>query len=465
MFSVLSTRTLVPYKGENHIKTGPLLLPTGYTPVNDSDAATKLYVDEHTRLPTGYTPANDYDAATKLYVDEHSGGSTDVPQERIIYLSTAGAGDKTQNGLTLNTAFSTLGAAISAANDAATETEPVVIYCEDLFNSTGDLYTLGNYVSIWGPNMQLGINELTINLYCKIRVRSLTVAMMTIASPDSAENDVAIMADFINLQSLTISNENMGLTTYSVIIEAPTVNARITALALGEGQSPTGYCYVRADVATLSYEIGGYNRLYVDCASLTINPGTEQTPTPSTMVYNSFVSLHCQELSLATLNSITASDNAILRCAFGNQIAPQAYVGPTFTAKNQIEYSNPIIRSPNTMTFVENTETDPQEAISACHVSRHNNVVSIWFYIHFSQHGANTVVNSTALEPTFCPGNPTTVMCQYRDGAVFSYCSVTLSKTGDFTIGKHDGTAFDDAVGDLYIGPCFLQCDVTELLG
>lgn len=107
--SLTSTSFIVPEFVETAIASAPLRLPVGYIPTGVRDVATKGYVD--------------------------SAGST--PQTNIIYLSSAGSANP--DGLTLDTAYSTLPAAINAAAAIITqrlaETPPnltaVVVYCAD----------------------------------------------------------------------------------------------------------------------------------------------------------------------------------------------------------------------------------------------------------------------------------------------------------------------------------------------
>lgn len=189
---IVCSSLLVPSKGHTFIPSAPI------------------------RFASDYTPANDYDAATKIYVDLNGGGGgTYQPQQHLLYLSAAGP--KTgyvADGLTLNKAFDNLADAVAAAiTHTPTFTNRYVIYCEDagIFPLSDNL-SVPAYVSIYAPN---------INIASSVSARTLTLSNLSNVT-------VAVLGNTSLNVNIALDSITDGNTEQATIIKCNTIYGNIS---------------------------------------------------------------------------------------------------------------------------------------------------------------------------------------------------------------------------------------------
>jgi hypothetical protein len=172
------------------------------------------------RFASTWTPTNDYDIATKEYADTH-GGSAPQEQVNMIYYSKAGPKEGvTADGLTLDSAFGDLAAAIAAANAAAGVNAPYVVSCSDadVVTLTEEI-TVASYVSLCAPNMSLvftgdmtgfsfaGTSSVSVYDYNGYVLSEVSSANVNIACNRGFRGNVSISADscFLSLRCETFN--------------------------------------------------------------------------------------------------------------------------------------------------------------------------------------------------------------------------------------------------------------------
>lgn len=157
--------------------------------VTERKGATDVVRSAPIRFASTWTPSDDHDAATKKYVDDN-GSSTPQEQQNMIYYSTAGPKDGvTADGLTLDSAFGDLSLAVAAANAAAAEATPYVVYCSDDGEVNVDaILGLSGYVSLWAPNLNVTAEAIELTNHTAVTVRKFTgvVTMDNVAADAKA---------------------------------------------------------------------------------------------------------------------------------------------------------------------------------------------------------------------------------------------------------------------------------------
>jgi hypothetical protein len=175
------------------------------------------------QFPSTWTPTNDYDAATKIYVDTHGGGSSQQ-QEHIIYYSKAGPKQGvTADGLTLNSAFGDLSAAIVAANVIAEDRTPCVVHCSDAGKVTVDaVITLHTNVSLYAPDLDLTAVGIELD-------HNTAVALNTYRGDVSMNSSIPSGAAQFWCGSSLIGNLSSARTsdTHNIGVRTPTFNGNI----------------------------------------------------------------------------------------------------------------------------------------------------------------------------------------------------------------------------------------------
>lgn len=389
------------------------------------------------RLPSSYVPSTARDIATKAYVDVSMGSMTGVPQDSIIYLTSAGS--TTPDGLTINTAFSNIEQAIIAANAIAGDvTQKAVVWCGDAgVFSLSNPVTLSPYVSIYAPNATIdGQNNNTLSLstssHLVVAACNVNIEVIGPSPPDPYEF-CTIEAKILGNGTLTI---NPSEESSNVALNIERSNRALIVNGTTAQNKVSGY-------------IGWTNQ------AITVNGG----------------SLH---LTSDTLYDLTAKSGSTVHIkasvmhGLSGEKGSTVYADvrePITTITENMDGTGSRIRFTYPITYTSPMSFSGPYASTGTTGSVYRlgrRVIGLISAFSATQTGATAAISLvTPLPPQFRPGTGAAytgdVMC--IDDVANAPATWRLDDAGTFVITKKIGTF--SGSGDLYVGSLVFNCDLV----
>jgi hypothetical protein len=384
------------------------------------------------RFSSTWTPTDDHDAATKGYVDTHGGASQQ--QQNIIYYSTAGPrSGVTADGLTLDSAFGDLADAVTAANAVAGVSTPYTVFCSDAAEVTlTQNVTIGGYVSLWAPNMQLIVED----------DWRLVISDNAFARLYEFRGQLYLAPGFSSGMDCTY--EFLGSILGAVGYEVSTLHLR---------------CSEFRGIITLQY----HTLLYLDCARATVTLNTSThwsnvfirchslvflTDTPSVIDSTSNLYIDTDVLDYPTVQYLQVINESTAMIRAKNTVIPAATTWMTEGENSMVYLDYAMTHDVYTMTFdVKN----PQGGIIASTTSsmlvyRMGNYSYAYFsgiYVIYATAEAVHVESATAIPARFLPriADSTSAMTVISNGiggclATLDHSTGIITITGDLALGE-----------------------------
>jgi hypothetical protein len=424
------------------IRTADILVPanaarTGATRIRSSPLV----------FPTTYTPTNDRDAATKVYVDTHGGGSS-WPQQRIIYLSDAGPKTgSTADGLTLDTAYGAIVDAVDAANAAAEALgAQVVVHCSDAAIwavSDSGVLTLSPKVSIWAPACRLEATELHMGNNNDVTLMSLSCTTIYVST------DVGVTApSTLRCTELIESNVSTGTATRCLFgmyccgdittrVTIPSVaNNAVRQITIDSGLRLT-FSYETYGESDTQLAFRGNHCALADGTTSSSNEG-------------SLVRIDARYFDYTNFPTISVVDMSLVTFGIGNVMYPAGLNWISELSGTRPYWSTPLSNEWNTINFHDSGSASGNAAFMSY-------IIGDMFTINIGtlivDQDVASVWTSDVIKPQWRPMSwDPVVMTTCVDNGVNGYCYATLDHaTGEITISQSiDGGLFS-GTGELTI--------------
>lgn len=382
-----------------------------------------------------YVPSHNTDVVTKAYADSHGGGSSGPPQQRMLYLSTAGpAVGSTSDGLTLATAFANLYDAVAAAVAMSPTADlTVCIECTDAGQFA--ISSAGGINLVMPPGVEIFAPAATLyDLHHDDSPSAIVVKEDAHITAGIIHCDVYVQFDVGQGQPMLEYNTTIEAETffYSTLYLGACRNVEINinlfrgniSTNLPSTTYPTNAVICGDDFYGGIYVGSGYVQEYIDIRFGTLHPSSDSTVGSGCRIF-----IGTDELTNAH-GIVAVSSTADLHLDASLQVDPVSDANVPIGQGVAIYYEKPLEWTVRSLTFSyvtgqSGTITVPVTAV------RHGRTVTITLSGSvLASVGGYSLISAEPLPKLFSVANGTPAAyaycTNYPSGTLHTYCFVSM---------------------------------------